>query len=191
MKKILLILLILGLVVSGKLIFDAAQSPREPWKPVMEESGFEYLDEQVDKAIKHLNDAIEKNNRGQCQKEGEYLQIVLNSLLELKSYYIPMTNIRQLIYDADRLYYLQEVEKAKDKLQRARELLLKMDDSLSNKAAKPVTEAMFMLEELILAIDFSPEKVSEKFNELGHRVNMMVLKGALIINEADLKKSKH
>jgi len=42
-----------------------------------------------------------------------------------------------------------------------------------------------MIDELMVAMDHRSAEVSDKFEALGHRVNLMLLKGALILEEVE------
>jgi len=185
MKKIVIILTLLVLILLGKIAYDARQAPPKAWIPVLEGTNFEYLDEALDEALNKLEAANISLAGRNTAKAIEELQQTRQSLLALKSYYVPMTEIRQLIYDADRFYDLGQTKKARANLQTARKLLMQIAGAGSTEIDKPVDEVLEMIDELMVAMDHRSAEVSDKFEALGHRVNLMLLKGALILDEVE------
>jgi hypothetical protein len=101
--------------------------------------------------------------------------------------YLPMTEVRRLVYDADRLYYLKRVEEAKGNLDKAKKLLVQIGHAVDPSLDKVTTEVVLVIEDLTLALDNSPGKVSDIFAKLGERINMMLLKGELVLAGATFK----
>ncbi len=183
MKKIAISLTLLVLILLGKIVYDAKQAAPKAWIPVLEGTNFEYLDTAVDEALSSVSDASTDLAGNNAVKARESLQQARQRLLALKNYYIPMTKIRQLIYDAARFSDLHQTEKVKENLKTTRSLLLQIASAGSADIEKPVDELLEMIDELIVAVDTQSKEASDKFEALGHRVNLMLLKGALILKE--------
>ncbi len=92
-----------------------------------------------------------------------------------------MTEIRQLIYDADRLYYLKQPGQVKNKLEAAKAKLLAIGDADGVEIKQSVDEVILMIDDLQLSIHQGLASAADKFLKLGAKVNLMALKGELII----------
>lgn len=179
-KNILLI--IIGLILGILIGLQFSRKLPEPWKPVLETSNFDYMDDVVNNALKQMNEVTNQSKNNRLNNITPAIQNVEQSLFKLKYFYLPVTEVRQLIYDADRLYYLGQKEEAIHKLTNARELLEATAESDILSLQKPLTEVVALIDELIVLLNNNSPKISEKFHEVGHRVNMMAYKGELIIS---------
>lgn len=153
----------------------------EPWIPVLENTSFSYLKNSVSKAVKALKEA-EKRMRNSEEKYDALFQTVMDSLLTLHFYYVPMTEVRQLVYDADRLFYLGQTQQAQQKLNKAHEVLLNMATADGPHLEESVNDVVASIDDLSVNIQESSDKVLEKFKEVGQRVNFMCLKGELVLS---------
>ncbi|OEU49260.1 MAG: hypothetical protein BA872_05040 [Desulfobacterales bacterium C00003060] len=183
MKKIFF-LLILGLLIASISACESSETSSEPWIPVLEDTSFSYLKDSACEAVKDLAKASNKIQTGEKAESSKALQRAMNSLLELRFYYIPMTEVRQLVYDADRLLFLKKVDKTQEKLKQANKLLTDIANSDGPNLEEPVNKLVLMIDELILSIQESSSTVPKKLRDVGHRVNLMALKGELILTDA-------
>ena len=120
---------------------------------------------------------------GENAESREAIKRAMNELLKLHFYYLPMTEVRQLVYDADRLFYLKQSDATKNKLKEANNLLMHVAESDGPNLKRSVNELIVMIDELILNIQESSRAVPTKFGEVGHRVNLMALKGEIILSD--------
>lgn len=164
------------------IVFNScSKRPPEPWKPVLEDTSFEYFNEPISEALNIIKDASEKIDSNQDQDARLQLEQAQQALFKLQHYYVPMTNVRQLIYDADRFYYLKRFDETNRKLEYARQLLHNIIDSYKPNLTKTIDEVILMIDDVMLAIEDAPQTVPEKFSKLGHKVNLMTVKGELIL----------
>ena len=105
--------------------------------------------------------------------------------MKLRFYYLPITEVRQLVYDADRLFYLKEVDKTQQKLRLANKLLVEIAESGGQNLKTSVNEAVLMIDGLLLNMQESSDKVPDKFREVGLHINLMATKGELILSSAE------
>jgi len=154
------------------------QTP-QPWVPVLEQTGFAHLDDAVAAAAGAVREADGALARGEPKAAGASLRRAEVALDKLQRYFLPMTEVRQLIYDADRLYFLSEFDPARGKLRQARQRLLEVAAAGGPGLREALDELIGMLDELLLAIDNQPEAVAGHFRAVGEKVNLMVLKGDL------------
>jgi hypothetical protein len=169
---------------------DQSQKTVEPWVPVLEDTAFSYLRESVSQSIAAVNEATRELDAGQEAGSREALHRALDSLMNLHFYYLPITEVRQLVYDADRLFYLKEVEKTQQKLLAANRLLVGVAKSGGQNLEKSVNEAVLMIDDLLLNIQESSDRVPEKFREVGHHVNFMATKGELILSSVKFQGNR-
>ena len=104
----------------------------------------------------------------------------------MQFYFVPMSETRQLVYDADRLFYLGRIPEAKRKLGRAKDFLLGVGQAERHRLRKPANELVLLLDELLLTIDKAPGNAPAKFQLVGDRINLMLLKGDLVLSGAGL-----
>jgi len=106
----------------------------------------------------------------------------------LQFYFIPMTETRQLIYDADRLFFLRRISEAKRKLAQAKDLLRRMGEAEGHRLREPANELFLLLDDLLLTIDEAPRDAPAKFRLVGNRVNLMLLRGDLVLTGAGISE---
>jgi hypothetical protein len=186
-KNILLILL--GLVAGILIGYQFSRKVPEPWKPVMETSRFDYMDDVVNSALTKMREVASQGETSQVLESTPAIRDVEQSLFKLKYYYLPITEVRQLIFDADRLFYLGQQDEAYQKLTNARELLESIAKSDELSVEKPLMELVSSLDELMVAMSKNSAQIPEKFHEVGHRVNMMAYKGELIISDVKIPET--
>jgi hypothetical protein len=182
MKKSLIIIFSFVIVVLLTIIiYNSYKRPPEPWKPVLEDTSFEYFNEPISEALNTIKDASEKIHSNQDQDASLQLEQAQQALFKLQHYYVPMTNLRQLIYDADRLYYLKRFDETNHKLELAKKILHDILDSYKPDLTQSIDEIILMIDALLLTIEDAPQTVPDKFAKLGHKVNLMTVKGELIL----------
>jgi hypothetical protein len=176
------VLIILGLGFGILIGYQFSGKSPEPWKPILETSNYDYLDDVVNNALEKMKEAASQGENNQTLKSTPAIQNVEQWLFKLKYYYLPITEVRQLIFDADRLFYLGQQEEAHQKLISARALLESTAKSDLLADQKPLTELVSLLDDLIISLSKNSPNIASKFHEVGHRVNMMAYKGELIIS---------
>lgn len=181
MKKTLIVIFSVVILSMSIIINSCSKRPPEPWKPVLEDTSFEYFNEPISEALNTIKDASEKFHSDQDQDASLQLEQAQQALFKLQHYYVPMTNVRQLIYDADRLYYLKRFDETNHKLEHARQLLHNIIGSFKPNLTKTIDEVILMTDDVMLAIEDAPQTVPEKFAKLGHKVNLMTVKGELVL----------
>lgn len=177
--------LLLGLFV-GFVACKLLQKTPEPWIPVLEGASFVYLNDPMARAMGSAQTAKDRIESNQVPEASEALEKTMQSLSRLQYYFIPMTETRQLVYDADRLFYLGRIPEAKRKLEQAKEFLRGVGEAEHHRLRKPANEHILLLDELLLTIDETPGDARTKFQLVGERVNLMLLKGDLVLSGAGI-----
>jgi hypothetical protein len=177
-----MLLIILGLVLGILFGYKFPRKSPEPWKPILETSSFDYLDDVVDNALTKMRESAGPDVNDRTVESKPAIHHVEQSLFKLKYYYLPITEVRQLIFDADRLFYLGQQDEAYQKLAGAKEVVESIARSDVLSAQKPLLELGSLLDELMISMSKNSPEIPEQFHEVGHRVNMMAYKGELIIS---------
>jgi len=154
-----------------------------PWAPILEETSFRYLDTAVDQAIEAISSAKESVRTNKKQDGLASLAKAEHICLNLKKYYLPLTNVRHLIYDADRYVYLKKTGEARKRLEESRVIVEKIDLDFNEPSMEQSTEELIaMIEDCLLSLNGEKKTVMDKFGNLGHHVNMMLIKGELVLS---------
>jgi DNA-directed RNA polymerase subunit F len=157
------------------------EQPQQPWIPVLEQADFTYLHDAVAEVRHAVDRASAQLRSGANARAAVDLAEAGHALLKLEQYFLPMTEVRQLIYDADRIYFLGLKQEAAAKLRLARAQLEQVGKADGESLEKAVSEVIVMIEALQRSMESEPQAVPEKMRQLGERVNLMVIKGELIL----------
>jgi len=158
----------------GVLVGRLVQTPPVPWKPVLEPSGFEYLTAAVDQ----VREAVEEVQQANPSAD---LGRAATSLRRLQRFYVPMTEVRQWAYDADRRYYLGDLEGAVESLERSRARVLAVAAVAGPDLRQTLDDVAALFDGVVVAVRERRPQTPERFRELGHRVNLLLLKGELAL----------
>lgn len=168
------------------LVSGCRLAPSKPvvWNPVLEPTNFVYLEEVTADAVAHAQETAAALRDGDLETAGRDLAATRTALSKLEHYYIPMTEVRQLVYDADRLYHLHRTGDASQDLDKAKQHLVRIAASDGPLLEKAMEEPITAVDDLRRAMDRSDADVVDRLRVLGDRINLMTLKGELIVGEA-------
>jgi len=175
------ILIILPAVV---FILFACETRQQPWNPVFEDTSFRYLENSISDALASIEKARNQLRENQPADAAATLEKTKQVCLALKDYYIPLTEVRHRIYDADRFFYLKETVKARKTLEASRQIIKNI-----NRFAEgaPIHSAfrdlISMIDGCILSLDENSGVTNDQLKNLGHKVNLMLIKGGLTISD--------
>jgi hypothetical protein len=172
------------------------------WKPVLEDTDFSHLrttGERLQVSLVTLRSNLAK---GQVSEARRSLEGAEEKVRILMYYDIPITEVRQLIYDAGRLQALNRYDETLENLHRADQLLgdIGAHGNLSLQHALQVPRVM--IEKLRETLEQQRQTTSTKyvaelsdavtgqFSELGHKVNMMAIKGDLVLSGTDFNQTQ-
>jgi hypothetical protein len=155
----------------------------ETWKPVLEKTDFNYLDYSVENVIKEIN-RIRDEIRGQKSADPDGpLSRTMSLLMQLEYYYLPITEARQLIYDADRLVSLHRTDDARAKLIQAQNRLARVEKTKKNHAIKKsIAKLDALIKKAVLEIDGPYRESTARLEAAGAEANLMLLKGELVLS---------
>jgi len=174
-----------------------ASPPRDSWEPVMEQTGFEFLDHSGEKIQKALQTSRTQLAAGRKSDALASLADAENIVRVLLYYDVPMTEVRQLVYDAGRLHALERREDALRYLDRAtvkladigkhgsvsvRVLIQETRDKVD--ALRALLDKERMAKRAEDQVDVS-RSIAAKFYELGHKVNLLALKSDMVLAGTD------
>lgn len=181
LKRLVLILMVL--IVSG------CEKESKEWNPIFEATHFEYLESTILRSLSLIDEVTEDIDRDQ-KITPEKLHQVKKRLLELKDYYIPLTTIRQKIYDAERHFKLRDNKKTRALLNDSKSIIMSLELNTKNKVFDQVMlDLKAMVNQGIASLD-NDERLDtyEKMRKLGEHVNLMLYKGDLILSGVEFDK---
>lgn len=177
--------LVVAVTLSSLLGLSGCRSEQTtPWVPVLEETGFSYLEEAASRIRESQQQAQQDLAAGRTDDARVSLQRAAEAAAVLVLYAIPVTEVRQLVYDAGRLYALDRQQQAKRKLERAAGLMQQIGKNDGPALLAEATEVFLQIKDLLLAMEVNPASVPEKFKALGHKVNLLALKSGLVLSGA-------
>ena len=172
------------------LILFGCQQDKNEWNPIFEETNFGYFNANIERSLALIDEAYSEANEIKHEAIRKKLSQTRKKLLEIKDYYIPLTIIRQNIYDAERSFKLNNIERAKKLL----------TDSISILSSLEVTTKSENFDKVVLDLNSMINAVIYSFNEdirlntynrmktLGEHVNLMLSRGDLVLSGIEFKK---
>lgn len=166
------------------------KNDHQEWNPVYENTSFNYLDTEINRTISIIEEASSETLKGNEESlQGKLLQ-AKKRLLEIKDYYVPLTIVRQKIYDAERFYKLEDFEKSEKLLNDSKSILKTVDSEVENQVFdKVILELETMIDAVILSLD--DKSASTTYNNmktLGEHINLMLEKGDLVLSGIEFSK---
>ncbi len=175
-RHILIFLVFLAIVGCG-------QNTHE-WNPIFEDTHFEYLNDHIRRSLSLLNTACVDVDEATATCNRDSLDKVRSQLLDIQDYYLPLTDIRQKLYDAERYVKLGDSKRAEKLLRNCKTIIAPFDlktrskvfDQVMLKLDRKVDEAVASLDENNKANTY------EKMKALGEHINLMLYKGDLVLS---------
>ena len=166
------------------------QKENDEWNPIFEETGFDYFYTDINRSLSLIDEAYQESEKGNQETVQKNLYAIKHRLLEIKDYYVPLTAIRQKIYDAERFFKLKNIEKTKILLNDAKSMFDTIDLKTQNKAFDKMTlDFEATINEALLSLDDSSKlNTYDKMKLLGEHINLMLLKGDLVLSGVEFYK---
>lgn len=178
------------LVVFVLLFLPSCQQEKHEWNPLFEETTFDYLKTNIERSISLIDDASFETGEIKQQSFQEKLAQARNQLLEIQDYYIPLTTVRQKIYDAERYYKMKDSKKSEKLLEDSKSIITSLDVTTKSEVFdKVIFDLNSMINKVISTFDEdSPRKTYNKMKTLGEHVNLMLYKGDLVLSGIEFEK---
>uniref|UniRef100_UPI0006CFEEBB hypothetical protein n=1 Tax=Desulfosarcina cetonica TaxID=90730 RepID=UPI0006CFEEBB len=169
---------LLVVILSG-----CGQEPQE-WNPVFEATNFDAIKTEVDRSLALMDAAYGEATQTDAIDMLEKIDQARQRLLALKDYYLPLTTVRQTIYDAERYLKLDRRDKARQLIEKAQGIVASLGMVTQNAVFdKIVIELKTMLDEVVAAMNRTSTSDSyQKIKLLGEHVNLMLVKGDLVLS---------
>ena len=182
LKKFLLVFTLL-------MLFGCRQEKHE-WNPLFEETNFDYFKTSIEKSLLLIDDAYSEANRNKQQSVQEKIVQARYRLLEIKDYYIPLTTVRQKIYDAERYYKLNNLKKSEKLLEDSKSIIKSLDSATKSEGFdKVILDLNSMINEVISTFDEgSTLDACDRIKRLGEHVNLMLYRGDLVLSGIEFEK---
>jgi len=168
----LILLLILLVLLDG-----CRDRAGQAWAPGLEETGYSYLADTTDRALDHLQQAAGAD----AEARSEAIEQARQQLLALQRYFIPLTEVRQQLYDADRLDFNGELTRAGEHLKLARQKLLEIAEQNSTGVRDKLLDLVDECDKLLHQLDLDGQPHKNAFDALVHEVNLLLTRGELVL----------
>ncbi|MDT8422005.1 MAG: hypothetical protein RQ754_16375 [Desulfuromonadales bacterium] len=198
MKHITIVLACALLMLTG--CQDSAVE-RGAWVPALEDTGFSHLKTAGDRLQASLSKLQSDLSQEKVEDARQEIEIAQKHIRALVYYDIPVTEIRQLVYDAGRLHALNRHDATLEHLNRADHLLGEIETHGNASLHQALQEPRVMIEKLRETLEQERQTTSTKylvelshsaaaqFSDLGHKVNMMAVKGDLILSGVEFNQT--
>lgn len=172
------------------LILFGCQQDKQEWNPIFEETSFDYFNVNVERSLSLIEDAYSEANEIKQESIQKKLFQAKNRLLEMKDYYVPLTVVRQKIYDAERSYKLNNIEQSGKLLADSISILSSLDVTTKSKNFdKVILNVNSMINAVISSLDEgSTSNTYQKMKTLGEHVNLMLSRGDLVLSGIEFEK---
>lgn len=165
--------------------------PAIPWNPVIEETGFSYLEATAKRIREYQQQARQDLAAGRTDKARNSMERAGEAAAVLVFYALPITEVRQLVYDAGRLQALGNPQQAARKLDRASRLMQQIGETDGPSLLSETAGVQVMIKDLLIAMGTGSPAVPEKFKALGHKVNLLALKSDLVLSGVRFSEKKN
>ncbi|MBU0993503.1 MAG: hypothetical protein KJ737_13490 [Proteobacteria bacterium] len=171
-------------------LFGCSHQDSHEWNPIFEETSFDYLTTNIERSLSSMEEAYSEANITNPESIKENLDQAKKRLLEIKDYYVPLTVIRQKIYDAERFYKLNNVKKSEKLLNDSKAILHSLDlTTKSENFDKLIVDLNAMINGVILSFNKNSELYTyNKMKTLGEHVNLMLFKGDIVLSGIEFEK---
>jgi len=178
------------LLFSILLILFGCQQEKHEWNPIFEETGFDYINVGLERSLSLIDDAYLEATENDQPSIQEKLSQAKKRLLEIKDYYVPLTTVRQKIYDAERYYKLKDIKKSKKLLEDSKSIITSLDvKTKSESFDKVILDLNSMINEVISTFDEkSTPNTNNKMKILGEHINLMLSRGDLVLSGTEFEK---
>ena len=172
------------------LILLGCQQEKYEWNPIFEETDFGYFKTNIERSLALIDDAYSEANKNKEESIQEKLYQVKNRLLKIKDYYVPLTTVRQKIYDAERYFKLNDIKKSEKLLIDSKSIIRSLDLMTKNEVFdKVILDLNSMINEVITSLDEDSKlNTYNKMKKLGEHINLMLARGDLVLSGIEFDK---
>nr|WP_319492992.1 hypothetical protein [uncultured Desulfobacter sp.] len=168
------------------LMLSGCQPQERDWNPIFKDTHFNYFNTRIEESLALVDELAVSPEESRQEK----LALIRQQLLKLKDYYVPVTTLRQEVYDAERYLKIKDIGKAKELLRRGRStvtsLLGNTDKSVFDKVVLDLTA---MIDETLFSLDHKDvDTAYARLKALGAHVNQMLYKGELVLSGTEFEK---
>jgi hypothetical protein len=168
--------MLLGLVL---LIWGCDRGP-EGWTPVLEETSTVFLETETSRLSGYIETALAhlRTDPGQAETALREASTTLN---HLQGYYLPLFQARERAYNAYRYLFLGDDTRCVEELGKIQEAFEGMVGAVEGGALLELTSLAEMVADARIAALAEPEEAAPMLESLARRLDLVVLKGSLIL----------
>jgi len=170
---------IAGLLV---LVGGAWGCDHEPpgWTPVLEETSTVFLETEVDRLVDHVETAREHLATDRSAAENALAE-ASSALEHLRHYYLPLFQARERAYNAYRAFYLRDLGRVAEELQKIEYILGSMALGSEGGRLQEVQALAEALADAQVAVESGGQGGARALEALARSLNQAALKGDLIL----------
>ena len=171
------------------LVFGCGQE-KSDWNPVFEETEFDYLKTNLERSLALIDEVVLEAGDNQANSAVEKIEMVKSRLLELKDYYIPLTTVRQNVYDAERYFKLKDKQKVQRLFSNSKSIITALQATTRNQRFDKVTgDLNDMIDAVVTAMEKdSNAATNAKMKQLAEHINLMLTRGDLVLSGIEFEK---
>jgi hypothetical protein len=162
------------------LTWGCDRSP-EGWTPVLEETSTVFLETETRRLSEDVGTALTEL-RADPERAEAALEEARKSLDHLLTYYLPLLQARERAYNAYRYLFLGDDDRCVQELGKIAEAFEGMVGAFDGGALSELTSLAEMVADARIAALADPEAAAPILESLGRRLDLVVLKGDLIID---------
>lgn len=150
------------------------------WTPVLEETSTDVILTEADRAHEHLVEA-QKLLRSDPDEADRALRAAESSLAGLRYYYLPMAAARENAYNAYRFNFLGDQSRVLAELESIQGTVEDVAEKVPDEVLPELNALAEILTDARMAVLASPEEAAPILERLARHLNLLVLKGDLVI----------
>ncbi|MFQ5526991.1 MAG: hypothetical protein ACE5GX_12120 [Thermoanaerobaculia bacterium] len=166
------------------LVLALAGCNREPegWTPVLEQTSTAFLKTETEEIASRVRLA-QADLPVNPEKAAAELAEAEDGLDHLLTYYLPVLDARERAYNAYRHYELGRSKETERELDEVEPILLAIAESGHGHLLRAMEEPLETLEDARAALDVDSDEATEALRTLATRLNFLLLRGGLVLNE--------
>jgi hypothetical protein len=178
--------IILGLIL---LTLIGCKKENQEWNPIFENTSFNYLNTEIERSISIIDEASSETLKDNAESMQGKLYQAKSRLLEMKDYYIPLTTVRQKIYDAERYLKLNATNDSMKQLIDSKTIIESLGMMTKNTVFdKVLLDLNSMIDEVIISLrDDAKRNTYNRMKTLGEHLNLMLYRADLILSGIDIE----
>ena len=170
------VLILVGLL----LVLNGCKQPHPGWEPPLEETSTRFLQDEVGEALELIRNARVDVHVDPAQAEGQLVK-ASRALERVSIFYLPLLEAREHAYDAHRLVYFNQKNRARTHIEAVESILDTMAEKGGPRILPALEEPLGLASEAKAAIMAKSDRAPDHIKSLARKLNYMAWRGELEI----------